>query len=128
MTRRTQRVGEAMREAIGEVVQRRLKDPRVGFVTITAVRVTPDLSKAHVYYTVLGDEEAREATREGLESAIPFLRTEAGRRVRLKTTPELEFHFDEAVEHGQRIDALLDEIHSDEPEGDHEPEGGPGDA
>lgn len=117
MTRRTQRVGEAMREAIGEIVQRRLKDPRIGFVTITAVRVTPDLSKAHVYYTVLGDEEAQEATREGLESAKPFLRTEAGRRVRLKTLPELEFHFDEAVEHGQRIDALLNEIHADEDEG-----------
>lgn len=114
MTRRTQRVGEAMREALGQIVQLRVKDPRIGFVTITAVRVTPDLSKAYVYYTVLGGAEERQATQEGLESATPFLRTEVGRRVRLKTLPDLEFHFDEAVEHGRRIDELLTEVHDEE--------------
>ncbi len=111
MTRRTQRVGESMREVISELIQRQVKDPRVGFVTITAVHVTPDLSKAHVYYTVLGDEEARESTRKGLESASPFLRSETARRVRLKTIPELHFHFDEAPEQGARVDELLGEIH-----------------
>lgn len=111
MTRRTQRVGESMREVISELIQRQVKDPRIGFVTITAVHVTPDLSKAHVYYTVLGDEDAQEATRKGLESASPFLRSETGRRIRLKTLPELHFHFDEAPDHGARVDALLGEIH-----------------
>src|ERR671919_163733 len=109
-TRRTQRVGESIREVLGELIQRNVKDPRVGFVTITAVRVTPDLSKAHVYYTVLGDERERRATEAGLESAKPFLRTETGRRVRLKTVPDLEFHLDDAPETGQRVDTIIHEI------------------
>jgi ribosome-binding factor A len=83
--RRNQRVGESMREVLGELLQRQVKDPRVGFVTITAVRVKPDLSRADVYYTVLGDERDRAATQAGLESAAPFLRSETGRRVRKST-------------------------------------------
>src|SRR5919106_1543426 len=110
-TRRTQRVGESIREVLGELIQRNVKDPRVGFVTITAVRVTPDLSKAHVYYTVLGEEKERRATEAGLESAKPFLRTETARRVRLKTTPELEFHMDDTPERGQAVDSIIEEIH-----------------
>ncbi len=113
-TRRTQRVGEAMREALGELIQRHVKDPRVGFVTITAVRVTPDLSKAHVYYTVLGDEQDHASTQAGLESAGSFLRTEAGRRVRLRTLPELEFHLDDTPFRAQRVDSILDDIHRTE--------------
>src|SRR5439155_26822026 len=110
-TRRTQRVGEWIREVLGELIQRNVKDPRVGFVTITAVRVTPDLSKAHVYYTVLGDEREQDATQAGLESATPFLRTEVGRRVRLKTTPELEFNIDDTPVKGQHVDEIIQEIH-----------------
>lgn len=113
-TRRTQRVGEAMREALGELIQRQVKDPRVGFVTITGVRVTPDLSKADVYYTVLGGEEEQAATQAGLESASAFLRTETGRRVRLKTLPVLEFHLDDAPGKGQRVDSILEDIHRTE--------------
>src|SRR5919106_4148838 len=112
--RRTQRVGEGMREALGELIQRHVKDPRIGFVTITAVRVTPDLSKAHVYYTVLGDEREQASTQAGLESAAPFLRSETGRRVRLKTLPELEFHADDTPLRAQRVDSILDEIHRTE--------------
>lgn len=110
-TRRTQRVGEAIREALAELLQRHVKDPRIGFITITAVRVTPDLSKAHVYYTVLGDDKDRKATQAGLESATPFLRTETGHRVRLKTLPELEFHVDDTPVKGQRVDTIIEEIH-----------------
>lgn len=110
-TRRTQRVGEAMREALGELIQRQVKDPRIGFVTITAVRVTPDLSRAHVYYTVLGDEREAKGTQAGLESATPFLRTEVGRRVRLKTLPELEFHLDDTPVRAQHVDSIIEEIH-----------------
>lgn len=113
-TRRTQRVGEAMREALGELIQRHVKDPRIGFVTITGVRVTPDLSRADVYYTVLGDEIERASTQAGLESATSFLRSETGRRVRLKTLPELEFHLDDAPVKGQRVDSILDDIHRTE--------------
>jgi len=103
-----------MREALGELIQRHVKDPRIGFVTITAVRVTPDLSKAHVYYTVLGDEDDHVNTQAGLESATPFLRTETGRRVRLRTLPELEFHLDDAPVQGQRVDSILADIHRTE--------------
>jgi bifunctional oligoribonuclease and PAP phosphatase NrnA len=110
-SRRTQRVGENIREVLGELIQRQVKDPRVGFVTITAVRVTPDLSKAHVYFTVLGDDREQRNTVAGLESATPFLRTETARRVRLKTTPELEFHLDDAPEKGQAVDTIIEEIH-----------------
>lgn len=114
MSRRTQRVGESMREALGDLIQRHVKDPRIGFVTITAVRVTPDLGKAHVYYTVLGDEDDHANTQAGLESAAPFLRSETGRRVRLKTLPELEFHLDDAPVQGQRVDTILADIHRTE--------------
>ncbi len=110
-SRRTQRVGENIREVLGELIQRQVKDPRVGFVTITAVRVTPDLSKAHVYYTVLGEEREQRSTEAGLESAKPFLRTETARRVRLKTTPDLEFHMDDTPEKGQAVDSIIEEIH-----------------
>lgn len=109
-TRRTQRVGENIREVLGELIQRQVKDPRVGFVTITAVRVSPDLSKAHVYYTVLGDDQERRNTEAGLESAKPFLRSETGRRVHLKTVPDLEFHLDDAPEKGQHVDEIIGEI------------------
>jgi phosphoesterase RecJ-like protein len=110
-SRRTQRVGENIREVLGELIQRQVKDPRVGFVTITAVRISPDLSKAHVYFTVMGDEREQRNTVAGLESATPFLRSETARRVRLKTTPELEFHLDDAPEKGQQVDSIIQEIH-----------------
>ena len=109
-TRRTQKIGESMRHTIGELIQRHVKDPRIGFVTITAVRVTPDLSKAHVYYTVLGDEKDVKGTHAGLLSATPFLRTETGRRIRMKTIPELEFHLDDTPVKAQRVDEIIDEI------------------
>ena len=115
MTRRTERLGESFKEVLGDLLQLQVKDPRVGFVTITAVRVTPDLSKAHVYYTVLGEEDAREATRRGLESAAPFLRSEVGRRVRLRILPELVFHYDDTYERGLRVDTLIEEIHREQP-------------
>src|SRR5688572_32286047 len=103
-----------MREVLGELLQRQVKDPRVGFVTITAVRVKPDLSRADVYYTVLGDERDRAATQAGLESAAPFLRSETGRRVRLRTLPDLEFHFDETPVRAQQVDSILADIHKEE--------------
>src|SRR5919108_1911781 len=114
MSRRTQRVGEAMREALGELIQRHVKDPRIGFVTVTAVRVTPDLSRADIYYTVLGDSQEHAATQAGLESAAPFLRTEVGRRVRLKTLPQLEFHLDDTPAQAHRVDSILADIHRTE--------------
>ena len=118
---RTDRVGEEFREILAEEIQR-LKDPRVGFVTVTGVDVTPDLKRARVYYTAYGDEKARKASGAALRSAIPHLRRSLGRQVRLKVVPELEFLVDASIETGERIDELLDavsqDLHRDEAEGE----------
>ena len=103
---RPDRVAEEFREILAEEIPR-LKDPRVGFVTVTRVEVTPDLRRAVVYYTVLGEEGERRATRAGLRSARPHLRTELGHQVRLKFTPELRFEEDEAMTNVARVEELL---------------------
>ena len=89
---------------------RELHDPGIGFLTITHVKVTPDLQSARVYYTTLGDAKARRETERALGRATPFLRRHIGRRLRLKRVPELEFFFDEAVERGDRIEQILQDI------------------
>ena len=115
---RTERVSEEFREILAESIQA-LKDPRVGFVTVTGVKVSQDLRVAWVFYTVLGDEKARAGTRAALRSAAPHLRRELGRQVRLKVTPELRFEEDELLSQGERIHHLLRQaIPTQEPEPD----------
>jgi len=111
---RPERVAEEFREILAEEIGR-LKDPRVGFVTITRVEVPPDLRKAVVYYTSMGDERARRGTEAGLRSARAHLRTELGHQVRLKFTPDLEFREDVAVSQVERITELLRQIESEHP-------------
>jgi ribosome-binding factor A len=110
---RTERVGEEFREILAEEIQR-LKDPRVGFVTVTGVKVSPDLHVAWVYFTALGDEKERAASRAALRSAAKHLRRELGRQVRLKTVPELRFEEDMTTATGERIDRIIHRIHHDE--------------
>lgn len=112
---RPERVAEEFREVLAEEIQK-LKDPRVGFVTVTGVDVTPDLRRAVVFYTVMGEERDRKATRAGLRSAGPRLRSELGRQVRLKFLPELDFREDESAARGGRVEELLREIHEREEE------------
>jgi ribosome-binding factor A len=100
---RIDRVGEEFREILAEAIQG-LKDPRVGFVTVTGVKVSPDLHVAWVYYTVLGDEKAAAGTRAALRSAAPHLRRELG----------LRFEQDPLAVSAERIDDLLDQVHTDE--------------
>jgi ribosome-binding factor A len=116
MTDRLDRVAEELREVLAEEIPR-LKDPRVGFVTVTGVRVTPDLRKARVFYTVLGEDRDRAATRAALRSARSHLRAALGREVRIKFVPELEFREDETAERGQRVEELLAEWHREEASG-----------
>jgi ribosome-binding factor A len=104
---RTERVGEEFREILAEEIPR-LKDPRVGFVTVVGVRVSPDLRHAWVSYTSMGDEKAKAGTRAALRSARSHLRAAIGRQVRLKFLPELEFEEDTTYERGRRIDELLE--------------------
>lgn len=111
--KRPQRVADQLLHEIAQAVQQDVKDPRIGFVTFTSAKVSPDLRVAWVYYTVLGDEQAREGTRRGLESATPFLRRAVGRALRLKTVPEIRFAYDEVVERGLRMEEILESIRDD---------------
>lgn len=108
---RPERVAEEFREVLAEEIPR-LKDPRVGFVTITRVEVTPDLRRASIYYTVLGENKDQRSTRAGLESARAHLRTVLGHQVRLKFTPELEFEQDVGLQQVERVNELLRQIES----------------
>ena len=87
-----------------------MHDPGIGFLTITHVKVTPDLQIARVYYTTLGDEKARRESARALGRATSFLRRQIGQRLRLKRVPQLEFFFDESIERGDRIEQILQEI------------------
>lgn len=112
--KRTERVADALREEISKAVQKDLKDPRIGFVTFTAARVSSDLKNATVYYTVVGDASQRRRTEAGLKSATPFLRRLVTARLRLRLSPALTFEFDRSLEQGMEIDALLEKIHEGE--------------
>src|SRR5699024_5376517 len=107
---RTSRVAEQMKKEIGEIVNQKLKDPRIGFVTITDVQLTNDLQQATVYVSVLGDEEEKTESLAGLQQATGFVRSEVSKRIRLRKVPEITFSFDEAHEYGSRIDEILREL------------------
>jgi ribosome-binding factor A len=102
------RVNEAIREALAQAVGD-LKDPRIGFVTVTGVDTTPDLREARVYVSVLGSERKRERTMEGLASAHGVLQARIADGLRLKRTPKLAFEYDRSVDYGVRMSKLLDE-------------------
>ena len=114
MSLRSNRVGEQMKKELSEIIGRKLKDPRIGFVTVTDVAVTGDLQQATVYISVLGDSKQREDTLKGLEKAKGFMRSEIGQRIRLRKTPELFFEFDESIDYGNRIETLISKIHAEE--------------
>ena len=117
MSQRMARVQKLARQVLGELIQD-LKDPRVGFATVTAVRITADLRHARVFVSVLGDEAQQVATMAGLNSARPFLRTEISRQMRLKYSPELVFELDHGPEEAQRLEELFRKLHEkDEVEG-----------
>jgi ribosome-binding factor A len=102
------RIDEVMRKVIGSAIATDLQDPRIGFVTVTAVQTSPDLRSARVYVSVLGDEEEREATMAGLAAAHGKLQAAIAREVRIKHTPTLKFHYDESLEKAVRLSRLLE--------------------
>ena len=108
-TARMRRVNEVIREVLAAAIATELKDPRIGFVTVTDVDTSPDLRAARVFVSVLGNESERDAALEGLRSAHGFLQGKLASEVRLKRTPTLTFHYDESVERGIRLSELLDE-------------------
>ena len=107
---RMRRVDEAIRQVIGDAVAGEVKDPRVGFVTVTDVRTSADLRHARVYVSVLGDAEQRRASLDGLRSAHGFLQARVAAELHLKRTPMLEFSYDDTTDRALRVDALLAEI------------------
>src|SRR4030095_13077027 len=101
---RPERVGDQIRQVLAELIAREAHDPGIGFLTMTQVRVTPDLQGARIYYTTLGDAKARKDTSRARGRAAPFLRRQLGKRLRLKHVPELEFFYDESIERQDRIE------------------------
>ncbi len=111
---RKDRVGDLIKREIANMIQRELKDPGIGFVTVTAVDVSVDLKQARVFYSVLGDEDSKSRSALALKRASGFIQNEIGKRLRLKYTPEILFEFDRSVEYGAHIEELIQKIHQDE--------------
>ena len=107
---RVSRIGEQMKKELSQIVQREIKDPRIGFVTVTGVEVTADLQLAKVYISVMGNDEQKNASIKALEKAKGFVRSELGKRIQLRHTPDLVFKVDESIEYGHKIESLLKDI------------------
>lgn len=107
---RIDRLREQMKAEISDILRREMKDPRLGFVSVTDVEMSQDLRHAKVYVSILGDEAAKRETIAALQGAVGFVRTEIGRRIRLRHTPEIVFKLDESIERGARIFELLEQI------------------
>jgi ribosome-binding factor A len=116
---RISRVGEEIKKELSILLQREMKDPRIGFVTVTAVEVTSDLQLAKVFISVFGSEEQRQASLSGLQKAKGFLRSEIGKRVKLRHVPDFVFKLDQSIDYGNKIETILREI-STEGESKHE--------
>lgn len=109
-THRPERVSEMVRQAVGAFLTSDVRDPRIGFVTVIGVEVSPDLSHANVRVSVMGSDEEKAKSLEGLASAARYLRAQLANELPLRTSPELHFHLDRGIEHAQRIDRVLKEL------------------
>jgi ribosome-binding factor A len=107
MTRRTDRVAEALQALVAELLLREIKDPRIGLVTVTGVKVSPDLRHARVFFSCLGDETQRAQSLRGLNSASGFVRSQVARKLNLRVAPEIAFEFDPSLEQAERVSRLL---------------------
>ena len=108
---RCQKVADLLKKEIGVMLQREIKDPLIGFVTVTDVEVSGDLRSAKVYVSIMGDSPQKQASLRGLERARPFIQNRLGEKVRLRFMPILRFILDESLEYGSRIDALIAQLH-----------------
>jgi len=115
MTRRTERIAEAIRRISSETLQSELRDPRIaGFITVTKVEVTPDLRLARISYSVLGDEKKKKLVAEGLKSARSFMKKKIAHELKLRYATDISFKVDKRAEYRERIDIVLNEIHKEE--------------
>lgn len=118
--KRAQRVADLIRMEVSEILRRQIRDPRIGSVTITDVRLTDDLRLARIFFVEMGKDTVAGETWEGLESAVGFLKRELGRRLSLRYVPDLVFKHDPSFAYGSRIEVLIKEIHARESENDAE--------
>src|SRR5262245_417735 len=109
MSRRTDRVAEAVQALVAELLVREIKDPRIGLVTITGVKMTPDLRHARVFFSCMGDDAQRAQSHQGLTSAAGFVRSQVARRLGLRVAPQIVFEFDSSFEEAERVARLLKE-------------------
>jgi ribosome-binding factor A len=123
---RPDRVGDQIRKELSEMLTRGdVRDPGIGFITLTKVQVSPDLQQARVFYTTLGDPKARIETAKALDRATPFFRRQIGGRLRLRRVPDIEFRFDEAIQHQDRIEQILRDLREEAAERAATPEPSP---
>jgi ribosome-binding factor A len=113
---RPERVGHMVQQLLAELFARGMRDPRLGLVTITGVKMSPDLREARVYWTVHGDAEQRKHTAKGLANARGYLRRACANELKLRLAPDLHFTYDEAIDRGERIEQLIREVHEEDRE------------
>lgn len=118
MHKRSEKVAEAIHEFVCGLLVKDIKDPRIGFTTITGVELSSDLHLAKIFFSVVGDEQARKETEKGLNSARSYIRKEMGKVFRMKFIPEIVFKYDESIDKGDRIETLLKQIGSQTPSDD----------
>ncbi len=119
--KRSDKVADLIQKEISQMLVKSVKDPRIGFITITRVTVSQDCRSARVYYSVAGTQAERESSMKGLDSAKGYVRKELGRRIRLRYTPEITFQFDPSIEYAIRVEELIQSIHHEkEPHGEEE--------
>jgi ribosome-binding factor A len=116
MAYRQNRLAEELKNEISAIIMQEVRDPRVGFATVTEVKVSPDLRYARVFISVFGSPEEKKQTLDALAKATGFIRRQIGSRIKLRYTPELSFDYDESVEQGDRMMQLIDEIKKEIPE------------
>jgi ribosome-binding factor A len=114
---RKERVEDQIKKEVSLIIQRELKDPRAGFITVTAVELSSDLKSAKIFYSVLGDEESKDKSEQALKSASGFIQRQIGIRMRLRYTPQVIFKYDHSIERGARIEEILKEIRLKEENG-----------
>lgn len=124
MSTRTERLADLIRDEVSRMLLlREIKDPRIGFVTVTSTEVSPDLKNVRIYVSVLGSEEARDLTLEALRGASGFVQRELFRNLRLKHSPVVSFRLDDSLERGERIERVLRQIHEGDSDPPDDPEG-----
>ena len=112
-SRRSKRIADQIKNELGWLIEQKLNDPEKGFITLTRVKLSPDLKLASVYYSVFGDQIKRQQSADTLDRAIHFLRRELGRKIKLKYLPELRFFYDDSLDYSAHISDIIKKIHDD---------------